>query len=95
MARKHNLMLKKIKREFEKKKYFLFPTSEKLYSGVPDLVGLSPEGRFVGIEIKTEEGKNPEKLLRPTQKYFKDKIIKNKGEFFIFYGKGLITRILE
>ena len=93
-------MLKKIKKLFEKKGYFLFPTSERILSGVPDLIGVSPKGKFIGIEIKTDKVKEkidtlpqPENLLRPIQKYFKDKILENNGEFYIYCPSGLFNMI--
>ena len=89
MAKKHYQMLKKIKKLFEKKGYFLFPTSERILSGVPDLIGISPNGKFVGIEIKTKGSEDPEKLLRPIQKYFENKILEKNGEFYIYYKDGL------
>lgn len=95
MAKKHYQMLKKIKKEFESKGYFLFATSERILSGVPDIIGVSPEGKFIGIEIKTGDSKNPEKLLKPIQKYFKNRIIKNKGEFYIYFGNNNFSRIIS
>ena len=46
--------------------------------GAPDIIGVLPDGRFLGIEVKKPGGP-----VRPEQKVFIDLINKNKGLAFI------------
>ena len=46
--------------------------------GVPDIVGILPGGRFLGIEVKTAKGK-----LSDKQAYFKEMIEKNGGLYIL------------
>lgn len=42
--------------------------------GIPDLIGLLPDGRFLGVEIK-----RPENHLSAGQKIFHERIAENNG----------------
>jgi hypothetical protein len=46
--------------------------------GCPDIVGLTPDGKFLAVEIKIGKDK-----LRPEQVAFKMMVLKNKGHYFI------------
>lgn len=49
--------------------------------GCPDILGLTPNGTFLGIEVKSEKGK-----LSPEQKNFQHAIIENNGLYIIATG---------
>ncbi len=46
--------------------------------GVPDILGVLPDGRFLGIEVKSERG-----ILSPEQRFFIDKINSLGGLAFV------------
>ena len=48
--------------------------------GAPDIIGMLPSGRFLGIEVKKPGG-----AVRPEQREFLDQINKNNGLAFIAY----------
>lgn len=48
--------------------------SKQTLKGVPDVLGILPDGRFMGIEIK-----RPGQHLRPEQAYFQQEALKARG----------------
>lgn len=57
-------------------------------NGVPDIIGVLPDGKFLGVEVKKPTGK-----VSANQRVFKANVDKNKGvsiiayslEHFVFY----------
>jgi len=47
-------------------------------SGVPDIIGILPDGKFLGIEIKSPKGKQTE-----SQNLFELKCIESKGVYIL------------
>ena len=47
-------------------------------AGSPDIIGLTKEGRFIGIECKSDTG-----ILSDWQKAHRDMVIKNKGLYVL------------
>lgn len=48
------------------------------FKGSPDIIGIMPDGRFIGCEIKTEKGRQ-----KKEQKQFEERCKKNNGLYFI------------
>lgn len=59
-------------------------------AGAPDLIGVLPDGRFLGIEVKTPAGK-----LSPKQAAFLGAIKKAGGVAFVATSIGDIDRFLK
>lgn len=47
--------------------------------GSPDIIGLTPHGRFIGVECKRPGGKG----LEPHQEAFRDKVEANNGLYIL------------
>lgn len=63
--------------------FFYHPReTKKGTDGIPDIIACI-NGRFIAIELKSPELKNPEKHLRPEQETIRDKIIRSGGIYFI------------
>lgn len=58
--------------------------------GSSDIIGICPDGRFLAIECKRENGR-----VRPEQKKFIKKIIENKGVAAIVHNTDELMEVLK
>lgn len=75
-TRLKNNIVKSIKRKYPPSKIWVYKSSDRFTSGIPDLI-ICLEGKFVALEVKTSDGE-----LSPIQKYTIDSINKSGGHAF-------------
>ena len=58
--------------------------------GSPDIIGMMPDGRFLGIEVK-----QPKKKLSPGQVAFREKLVANRALIFVARSVADVEKALK